>query len=69
MFAQLAGPINNGAAYGVPWSLSLPEGKPHAFELQNGFVGQQTSIAFQLMRYGLEQEQKDIFEKGLAMAQ
>lgn len=68
MFAQLAGPINGGTAYGVPWSLSLPEGKPHAFELQNGFVGQQTSIAFQLMRYGLEQDQKDIFEKGLAMA-
>lgn len=68
MFEQLAAPINDGDAFGIPWSLSVPEGQPHAFELQNGFVGQQTSIAYQLMRYGLEQKREDIFDKGLAMA-
>ncbi len=71
MFAALAAPIvgNSGkVAYGLPWSISIPDGKPHAFELQNGFVGRQTSIAYQLMRYGKEQGSDEIFQKGFEMA-
>lgn len=71
MFAALAAPIvgNSGkVAYGLPWSISIPDGKPHAFELQNGFVGRQTSIAYQLMRYGKQKASDEIFRKGLEMA-
>lgn len=71
MFSALAAPIvgNSGnKAYGLPWSISIPDGKPHAWELQNGFVGQQTSIAFQLMRHGKKSNNNKIFEQGLEMA-
>ena len=71
MFSALAVPIvgNSGnRAYGLPWSISIPDGKPHAFELQNGFVGQQTSIAFQLMRHGKKSGNNNIFQQGLEMA-
>lgn len=71
MFAALAAPIvgdSGKVAYGLPWSISIPDGKPQAFELQNGFVGRQTSIAFQLMRYGKEQGSEAIFQQGLEMA-
>lgn len=71
MFAALAAPIvgdSGKVAYGLPWSISIPDGKPHAFELQNGFVGRQTSIAYQLMRYGKETGSDEIFQKGLEMA-
>ena len=71
MFADLAAPIigNSGnRAFGLPWSISLPDGKPQAFELQNGFVGRQASISYQLMRYGKEQGDSEAFNKGLEMA-
>lgn len=71
MFSALAAPIvgkSGNRAYGLPWSISIPDGKPHAFELQNGFVGQQTSIAFQLMRHGKKNGNNNIFQQGLEMA-
>ncbi len=71
MFADLAAPIigNNGSrAFGLPWSITLPDGRPEAFELQNGFVGRQASISYQLMQYGKEQGDNDAFQKGLEMA-
>lgn len=71
MFSALAAPIvgkSGKTAYGLPWSISIPDGKPHAFELQNGFVGQQTSIAFQLMRHGKLTGDDRVFNQGLEMA-
>lgn len=71
MFSALAAPIvgkSGKTAYGLPWSISIPDGVPHAFELQNGFVGQQTSIAFQLMRHGKLSGNDKIFQQGLEMA-
>ena len=71
MFSALVAPIigkSGNRAYGLPWSISIPDGKPHAFELQNGFVGQQTSIAFQLMRYGKMSGNDKAFQQGLEMA-
>ena len=71
MFSALAAPIigkSGNRAYGLPWSISIPDGKPQAFELQNGFVGQQTSIAFQLMRHGKLSGNNGVFNQGLEMA-
>lgn len=71
MFSALAAPItgdNGSKAYGLPWSISIPDGKPHAFELQNGFVGRQTTIAYHLMRYGKQTGNDAIFQQGLEMA-
>lgn len=71
MFAALAAPIigdSGNRAYGLPWSISLPDGKPQAFELQNGFVGRQATISYQLMRYGKEIGNNEVFQKGLEMA-
>lgn len=71
MFSALAAPIEGKSgktAYGLPWSISIPDGKPQAFELQNGFVGQQTSIAFQLMRHGKLTGDSNVFNQGLEMA-
>ncbi|MBR5863522.1 MAG: hypothetical protein IKY76_03090 [Alistipes sp.] len=71
MFADLSAPIigNSGKrAYGLPWSISLPDGKAQAYELQNGFVGRQASIAYQLMRYGKTSGDSAAFNDGYEMA-
>ncbi|MBR5281850.1 MAG: hypothetical protein IKU22_03620 [Alistipes sp.] len=71
MFSALSAPIigNSGKrAYGLPWSISLPDGKAQAYELQNGFVGRQASIAYQLMRYGKEKNNTEAFNDGYEMA-
>jgi hypothetical protein len=52
---------------GVPFMLQLPNGEPEFVQYQFGFVGQQAGIGYQLMRYGLNNENSAILAKGRAM--
>ncbi len=55
-------------AAGLPWSLSLPDGKAEqGYSFQMGFVGQQIPAAYQLLRYGLDNNDKKAVEQGTNM--
>lgn len=57
-------------AAGLPFRLSLPEGRlEHAreYNYQMGFVGQQIPLAYHLLRYGLENRDAEMVSKGEAM--
>lgn len=41
-----------GSAWGTPFVAQLPDFDPNSFSAEIGFVGQQTGIGYQLIRYG-----------------
>lgn len=43
-------------AAGVPWSFLVPSGQIDGWQLECGFVGQQTQIAYQVLKDALERE-------------
>ena len=51
-------------AWGVPFSAFLPDMDVDSISLQFGFVGQQPGIGYQLMTYGLREDDTVAFEKG-----
>jgi len=52
---------------GLPFAVNLQDGTPKFVSFQMGFVGQQTTAAFQLLRYGLATRQSEIIAKGEAI--
>lgn len=55
-------------AAGLPWSLSLPDGEANqGYTFQMGFVGQQLPAAYQMYRYGLDNSNAEIMQKGETM--
>lgn len=53
----------NGAM-GVPFWTHLPGGQVHDVTFQMGFVGQQLQVAYQLLKYGLENDRPEMVQKG-----
>ena len=51
-------------AWGVPFSAFLPDMDVDSISMQFGFVGQQPGIGFQLMDYGIRENDPDAVEKG-----
>ncbi len=59
---------NEVVAAGLPWSLSLPDGKAEqGYSFQMGFVGQQIPAAYQLLRYGLDNGNEKAVKQGTNM--
>ncbi len=59
---------NQVVAAGLPWSLSLPDGKAEqGYSFQMGFVGQQLPAAYQLLRYGLDTGNAKAVKQGTNM--
>ncbi|MCX7011579.1 MAG: hypothetical protein NTW86_03265 [Candidatus Sumerlaeota bacterium] len=56
-----------GAAAGVPFALTLPQGQPKSWELGMGFVGQQLFVGYLLMEQGLRAGDTDLTAKGEAI--
>ncbi len=56
-----------GGAWGVPFSSFLPDMDVDSISFQFGFVGQQPGIGYQLMDYGLREDDGEAFEKGQNM--
>ncbi|MBP5331798.1 MAG: hypothetical protein J6Y89_08110 [Lachnospiraceae bacterium] len=54
-------------AWGVPFSAFLPDMDVDSISMQFGFVGQQPGIGYQLMEYGLRENDNEAFEKGQNM--
>lgn len=53
-------------AAGLPWALDLPDGEnSEGVSFQMGFVGQQIPLAYQMYRYGLDNNDDDVKTKGL----
>ena len=59
----LAKDYGDGAG-GVPFSSFLPDMDVDSISQQFGFVGQQPGIGYQLMCYGLRENDKEAYEKG-----
>ncbi len=56
---------NQVVAAGLPWSLSLPDGKAEqGYSFQMGFVGQQIPAGYQLLRYGLDNNNATAVKQG-----
>ena len=56
-----------GGAWGVPFVAYLPDVDVDSVSFQFGFVGQQPGIGYQLMVYGLRENDPEAFEKGQNM--
>ncbi|MCR5735676.1 MAG: glycoside hydrolase family 76 protein [Lachnospiraceae bacterium] len=56
-----------GGVWGVPFSSFLPDMDVDSISMQFGFVGQQPGIGYQLMVYGLRENDAEAFEKGQNM--
>ncbi len=54
-------------AAGVPWSIDLSRGTVVEYTFQMGFVGQQTSVGYNLLRYGYANNSEDHISKGNAI--
>lgn len=52
------------SAAGVPWSIDLRTGNVVEYTFQMGFVGQQTSVGYNLMRYGYENDDPTTLSQG-----
>ena len=61
---KLARDYGDGA-WGVPFSSFLPDMDVDSISLQFGFVGQQPGIGYQLMEYGIRENDPEAYEKGL----
>lgn len=64
MWNQTMQSVNDDAA-GVPWSFGVPSGKIEAWKLESGFVGQQTQIAYQVLRDAFEKNDREMIDLGL----
>ncbi len=53
-----------GDSWGTPFAAQLPDFDPSSFSAEIGFVGQQTGIGYQLLRWGVEQDDAEAMEKG-----
>ena len=53
-----------GTAWGTPFVAQLPDFDPNSFSAEIGFVGQQTGIGYQLLRYGVLEHDAEAVEKG-----
>ena len=56
-----------GEAWGTPFVAQLPDFDPNSFSAEIGFVGQQTGIGYQLLRWGRLGGDGDAVEKGLGI--
>ena len=56
-----------GTAYGTPFVAQLPDFDPQSFSAEIGFVGQQTGIGYQLLRWGVHNQDAEAMEKGLGI--
>ncbi len=54
-------------AAGVPWSIDLTTGYAVEYTFQMGFVGQQTSVGYNLIRAGYADEDDKMVDKGKAI--
>ncbi len=54
----------NVTAAGVPWSLDLPDGSNRVYTFQMGFVGQQLSVGYHLLRYGFRHDEPETVRMG-----
>lgn len=64
MWNQTMQSVDDNAA-GVPWSFAVPSGKIEAWKLESGFVGQQTQIAYQVLRDAFEKNNREMIDLGL----
>ena len=64
MWNQTMQSLNDEAA-GVPWSFGVPSGRIEAWKLESGFVGQQTQIAYQVLRDAFEKNNREKIDLGL----
>ena len=62
LFADLC--RNYYGTWGVPFKCLFPEGEIGIVDYEMGFIGQQTNIAYQLMRYGDRFGKPEITDKG-----
>lgn len=53
-----------GSAWGTPFVAQLPDFDPNSFSAEIGFVGQQTGIGYQLIRYGTLYHDQEAVTKG-----
>ena len=56
-----------GSAYGTPFVAQLPDFDPQSFSAEIGFVGQQAGIGYQLLRWGVNNQDEEAVEKGLGI--
>jgi len=56
-----------GSAWGTPFVAQLPDFDPNSFSAEIGFVGQQTGIGYQLLRWGRLTGDAEAVEKGLGI--
>lgn len=56
-----------GNAWGTPFVAQLPDFDPNSFSAEIGFVGQQTGIGYQLLRWGVMNADSAAVEKGLGI--
>ena len=54
-------------AWGTPFVAQLPDFDPNSFSAEIGFVGQQTGIGYQLLRWGVMNSDEDAVKKGLGI--
>ncbi len=56
-----------GEAWGTPFVAQLPDFDPNSFSAEIGFVGQQTGIGYQLLRWGTLKGDPEAVKKGLGI--
>lgn len=56
-----------GDTWGTPFVAQLPDFDPNSFSAEIGFVGQQTGIGYQLIRYGTLNNDPEAVRKGLGI--
>ena len=56
-----------GSAWGTPFVAQLPDFDPNSFSAEIGFVGQQTGIGYQLLRWGVMNHDEEAVKKGLGI--
>lgn len=54
-------------AAGVPWSIDLARGYATEYTFQMGFVGQQTSVGYNLLKTGYETDNAEMISQGKAI--
>ena len=58
---------NFGESWGTPFVAQLPDFDPNSYSAEIGFVGQQAGIGYQLLRWGVLENDADALEKGLGI--
>ncbi len=55
---------NFGESWGTPFVAQLPDFDPNSYSAEIGFVGQQAGIGYQLLRWGVLENDEEAIEKG-----